>query len=408
MSDAPFEPSRTVQVEENLFSQVYQRQSASNKTQLKMSVGDPTFDGNLVTSPEAVKAHVEIIKTPTNHGYQRFHGHPAACAAVPKYWARRFAPDNAENLKSDNVILTCGGSEAILTAFTALADEGDNILLPSPGFAHYQFVCDVNNITFRFYHTSSETGWEVDLDEVRSLVDNKTKAILVNNPNNPCGSNWSLQHVEAIVKLCEELKLVIIADEIYSGMVSEGLTFSSFANLHTEVPRLIIGGTAKMFMAPGWRLGWILLVDERDYLKDVMKGMRVVSGLSLGPNTITLQALPAILEQTSDSYCAANQREIQNNATTFADAVNQQCKGLSCASPQGALYIMVKVDLAVFTEFPSDVEFYMALEDEENVQVVPGTYLGAPGFFRVCITRPATIIHQVCERLVAFCNRHAK
>nr|AGT02496.1 tyrosine transaminase [Angomonas deanei] len=191
-------------------------------------------------------------------------------------------------------------------------------------------------------------------------------------------------------------------------MVSEGLTFSSFANLHTEVPRLIIGGTAKMFMAPGWRLGWILLVDERDYLKDVMAGMKSMCTFSLGPNAITQQALPAILEQTPDSYYAATQREIQNNATAFADAVNQQCKGLSCASPQGALYIMVKVDLAVFTEFPSDVEFYMALEDEENVQVVPGTYLGAPGFFRVCITRPATIIQQLSERLSAFCNRHAK
>nr|AGU68015.1 tyrosine transaminase [Strigomonas galati] len=408
MSAKPeLEPSFMVQQGENLMNAVYTRVTKSTKSQLKISIGDPTFDGNLVTSKEATEALLSRVDVATNHSYQRPHGHPQACAAVAHFWAKNFAGDNAANIKEDNVVLACGGSEAILDVFTALCDEGDNVLLPAPGFAQYPYVCDAYQIEKRNYHMTSENNWEIDLDEVRALVDDKTKAILINNPSNPCGSNWSRSHVEAIIKVCEELKLAIIADEIYAGIVYEGQTFTSVASFSTEVPRFIIAGTAKSFMAPGWRLGWTIVVDEKHYVTNILAGMKNLAIMSMGPNALLQHALPDMLRNTPDSYFAKNNKEIEQNAMYFAKSVRERCPGLSCAEPQGALYLMVKVDTSRFPDYANDVEFYQALEDEENVQVVPGTYMGSPGYFRACITRPAAIIEEVMERMSAFCARHA-
>nr|AGU68000.1 tyrosine transaminase [Strigomonas culicis] len=401
------EPSFMVQQGENLMNVVYTRPCACTKSQLKISIGDPTFDGNLVTSKEATEALLRQVDAPTNHSYQRPHGHPQACAAVAEFWGKHFAGDHAANIKVDNVVLACGGSEAILHTLTALCDEGDNVLLPAPGFAQYPYVCDAYQIEKRMYHMTSDDNWEVNLDEIRTLVDDRTKAILLNNPSNPCGSNWSRSHVEAIIRLCEELHLAIIADEIYAGIVYAGQTFTSVASFSTEVPRFIIAGTAKAFMAPGWRLGWTIVVDERNYVANIVTGMKNLAIMSMGPNALLQHALPDLLRNTPESYFEKNNKEIEANAVYFAKSVRERCPGLSCGEPQGALYLMVKVDLSRFPHYATDVDFYQALEDEENVQVVPGTYMGSPGYFRACITRPAAIIEEVMERMAAFCTRHA-
>lgn len=387
---------------------VFMRQSnCKDKTQLKLSVGDPTFDGNLKTTDVAVVAFDKHAGTPTRYSYQRAWGSPAACNAVAEWWARNFATENQEACKGSNVVLTTGGAEAIINSITALCNDGDNILIPAPGFPAYSFCCDTFKIEKRFYHLLPDKNWELDLDEIRRLVDDRTRAILLNNPSNPCGSNWSRQHVEDIVRLCEELKLPIISDEIYCGMVFTGQVFTSVAQFKSSVPRFIICGLAKNFMVPGWRVGWVLLVDEAGYAADVLKGMQNLAMHTLGPNAIVQHAMPEILRDTPKDYYARNMAELETNAKLFVEGL-RKCHGLSCAEPQGALYIMVEVHFDQFKDFTNDVEFYIALEDEENVQVVPGTYMFMPGFFRVCFVRERKVIEEVMERLPAFCERHRK
>lgn len=404
----PFQASSTSLGGKGEMNAVFMRQSkCQDKTPLKLSIGDPTLDGNLPTSDTAVQSMQRQTHTPTNYAYQRAWGTPTACAAVAEYWRRRFATENPDACKGENVVLTTGGAEAIVNVITSLCDEGDNLLIPVPGFPAYAFTCDTFSIEKKYYHLDPEANWEVNLEEIRQLVDSRTKALVLNNPSNPCGSNWSRAHVVAIVKLCEELKLPIIADEIYCGMVYESQTFTSVAQLKTPVPRFILCGLAKNFMVPGWRLGWVLLVDPNGYAQDVLKGIQNLSMQSIGPNAITQHALPSILKDTPVSYYAASMREIEANARYFAQEL-KRCHGLSCSEPQGALYIMVKVHLDQFEDFADDVAFYTALEDEENIQVVPGTYLFVPGFFRVCITRDSSVIKEVMERLPGFCERHKR
>lgn len=393
---------------ENMMDKVYCRPSTSTKSQLKLSIGDPTFDGNLIVPEDVTAAVKEFTHIPQVHCYQRSWGSPAACAAVASYWGQHFAGSMAHTCQGDQVILTCGASEALLVAMTCLLNDGDNILIPAPGFPQYSFLCEVFGFEKRFYSLLSDHGWEADLAEARRLVDDRTRAILITNPSNPCGSNWSREHLEDIIAFANEMKIPIIADEIYAGMVYKGQSFVSVASFDTPVPRFVVAGLAKVFMVPGWRFGWVLLVDPEGYAKHVLKGMQNVSALALGPNALTQRALPKILANVSVKNVAENMKEIETNGRCFMEALSG-CPGLSCpAPPQGALYIMVKIDLEAFDHFHSDVDFYMALEDEENVQVVPGTYMFMPGYFRVCITRPARIIHEVMERLPAFCERHRK
>lgn len=413
-------PSDMVTRAANMMDAVYTRTAAPcDKTQLKLSIGDPTFDGNLVTLDSATAALASHTHTPTVFGYQRAWGTPPACEAVAAYWAEHFAGgDDADadtatvaackaQCKAENVVLACGASEALLLALTALCNAGDTVLLPTPGFGQYKFICDLYGIKYRFYALKPNDRWECDLDEIKGLVDDSTRALLITNPSNPCGSSFSKAHLADIIALAAELKVPIVSDEIYAGMVYEGESFTSVAAFGSAVPRFVIGGTAKYFMAPGWRLGWSMLVDRDGHAASITEAMHNIGMMSLGANALVQKALPEILSTCGPAFLRRNMTEIEGNARYFVAAL-EKCPGLSCQQPQGALYIMVKIDLDAFDGFADDVQFYKALEDEENVQVIPGTYLFSPGFFRVCITRPILVIQQVMPRLADFCQRHQK
>ncbi|RNC37700.1 tyrosine aminotransferase, partial [Trypanosoma cruzi] len=126
-----------------------------------------------------------------------------------------------------------------------------------------------------------------------------------------------------------------------------------------------------------------------------------------GPCAVLQGALPEILSQTPESYFKRNAEELRENAVALANAI-QQCHGLSCAVPQGSMFIMVGVDTKLFKDITNDTEFYEMLEDEENVQVVPGEDLHMPGYFRIVVSRPKKIVDEVAARIHDFCERHKK
>lgn len=161
----------------------------------------------------------------------------------------------------------CSG--ALEIAFAAIANEGDNILIPSPGFSLYQTLCDSKSITAKCYNLLPDKEWEADLSHVKSLITSKTKAILVNNPSNPCGCVYSKQHLLDIIQIARENCIPIIADEIYANMAFDGHQFHAMASLCNDVPIVCVGGLAKQYMVPGWRIGWIVLYDKQGVLAEV-------------------------------------------------------------------------------------------------------------------------------------------
>jgi tyrosine aminotransferase len=174
-------------------------------------------------------------------------------------------------------------------ALRGLLNPGDNnILIPKPGFPMYQVACDAHKIQTKYYDLLPENNWEADIAQMESLIDENTKAILINNPSNPCGSVYSKQHLTDILALAEIYKLPIISDEIYGDMVFGDNVFYPLASISKTVPIISLGGLAKKFIIPGWRVGWVIVHDRNDILKEIREAYFKLSQMILGANSLVL------------------------------------------------------------------------------------------------------------------------
>ena len=162
-------------------------------------------------------------------------------------------------IHSKDIFITSGCSDALNISIGVLANEGQNILIPIPGFSLYETLASSKGIECKFYRLLPDSKWEIDLDHLESLIDGKTAAILLNNPSNPCGSNYSMQHLLDVLKIAEKHRIPIISDEIYANMVFEGEQFFPLASLSKNVPILTCGGLAKRYLVPGWRVSILVL-----------------------------------------------------------------------------------------------------------------------------------------------------
>lgn len=380
------------------------------KKMIPLSIGDPTVFGNLRMAETFRDAIIENLKSENFNGYSSSMGRPEARAAVAKYYQTKTSP-----LTADDVIICSGCSGAIEIAIKSMTSPGENILLPKPGFSLYQTIAEQYGVKCRYYDLIAEKNWEADLEQMEQLIDERTKLIFVNNPSNPCGSVYSKDHLNAILDVAERNKLPIISDEIYGNMCFTGSTFYPLASLTNQVPILAVGGIAKEFLVPGYRVGWILLHDRNSILKDVIAGIKKLTQLIIGANTLVQSALPSILtpEQGSKKHEELTQwrktvmAQLEKNAL-YTSKTLQAVPGLNVIVPQGAMYVMVGIDIESFDSISNDLEFAQALLDEESVFVIPGSCFKMPNFFRVVFSAPHEKLTEAYERIHAFCSRHCR
>ncbi|KAG1690344.1 hypothetical protein DVH05_028224 [Phytophthora capsici] len=382
--------------------------AASTKTLIPLSLGDPTVFGNLHCPDVLVQAIVRNTRSMQHNGYIHSAGSEAARAAIAQHYGNMRAP-----LTMDDIIIASGCSGAIEIALRGLLNPGDNILLPKPGFPLYQALCEAQKIECRFYNLKPECNWEVDLEHMQSLVDDNTKAILVNNPSNPCGSVYSKPHLEKILALAESNKIPIIADEIYGDMVFGSNVFFPIASLTKTVPVVAVGGLAKQFLIPGWRVGWVMVHDRNDILKDVRTAYFKLSQNILGANSLVQSAIPDLLtpvpgsaeEQSLIEFKKRYFATLEDNAKFTIEAL-ARIPGLEVVVPQGAMYAMVKVQTNVLTKIKDDFDLTQKLLDEESVFVLPGQCFGMTNYFRIVFSAPHEVLADAYTRLANFCQRH--
>ncbi|OWZ24324.1 Tyrosine aminotransferase [Phytophthora megakarya] len=387
--------------------------SRSSKTLISLSLGwyissacrDPTIFGNLHCPDVLVEAIIHNTRAMQHNGYIHSAGSDVARVAIARRYGSKKAP-----LTPDDVLITSGCSGAIDIALRGLLNPGDNILLPKPGFPFYQALCEVNKIDYKFYDLKPEYNWEADLEHVQSLINEKTKAILVNNPSNPCGSVYSKSHLEKILALAE---LTVIADEIYGDMVFGTNAFFPMATLTKTVPIVSVGGLAKQFLIPGWRVGWIMINDCNNILKEVRTAYLKLSRMTLGANSLVQSAIPNILtpvpgsaeEQSLVKFKKGYFTTLEDNAQFIADALTK-VPGLEVVVPQGAMYAMVRIDTSILTKIKDDFEFTQKLLDEESVFVLPGQCFGMTNYFRIVFSAPHEVLADAYTRMANFCHRH--
>ena len=369
------------------------------KKLIPLTIGDPTLHGNYLAPDHILERVSNAVQSHKHNGYPHACGIKEARESVARTHS---VPGYA--ISYEDVILTCGCSQAIEMCISVLANPGDhNILLPRPGFSLYQTLCNSKGIQTRFYSLDPHRQWECNLDEMESLIDDKTAGILVNNPSNPCGSNFSADHIRDIISIAEKKGIPIIADEIYENMVFNGSKYTPFAAVSENVPILHVGGLAKQFMIPGWRLGWIVLHDRHGQLGEIKKGLMDLSTLTLGPTSIVQSVVEDFLEKTDPKYYSDITKQLEESVTVISERLSGT-KGLHVVKPEGAMYVMVGIDPNVL-DIKDDVEFSQRLLREESVFVLPGQVFQMPNYFRVVITSPKDIMSEACGRIKSFCER---
>lgn len=375
---------------------------SKDKPLIPLSIGDPTVFGNLEAPDTLVKAVTQAMSGNKFNGYAPSMGVPVAREAIAKRFTRESAP-----LKADDIIIASGCSGALTLAIQAIASTGENILMPRPGFCLYATICGHSGINVKEYNLLPEKQWECDLKHMASLVDSKTKGILINNPSNPTGSNYRKEHLLEILKFAEEHRLPIISDEIYGDMVFKGEEYHPLATLTTEVPILAAGGLAKQYLIPGWRVGWVCVHDRHNRFEKVRTALQKLSTLILGANTLIQGSLPSLFEHTEESYYTG----LMDKLETQAKYLSGEMKKMSCLKviePQGAMYLMVEILFDKMKDITSDTDFAQKLLDEEFVFVLPGKCFNAPGFVRFVTCPPISMLETAMGRVAAFCARHTK
>ncbi|GAB5590096.1 hypothetical protein Unana1_04996 [Umbelopsis nana] len=372
----------------------------AQKDLISLALGDPTVFGNFNVDDSCNEAVLKHVKSFKANGYPPAHGTEQARAAVAEKFNHPDAP-----LTSRDVILANGCSGALDLAINALCSEGQNILIPRPGFSLYDNLAVSRFIEPRFYNLVPERSWEADLEHLESLIDENTACILVNNPSNPCGSVYSEKHLREILAIAEKHHVPIIADEIYCDLVFEGNTFYPMATLTKEVPILSVGGLAKKYLVPGWRVGWVTVHDRNGIFSEVHEGILSLSQLILGPCSVIQAALHEILHETSHEFHEKTIKQLEHNTKISTDGISK-IPGLTAVIPQGAMYMMVGVNISEFKDIADDVDFTQKLVAEENVLCLPGQCFGYPNFFRIVITPPADRLEEAYTRMKEFCARH--
>jgi len=379
-------------------------QANKSKPLIPLSIGDPTVFGNLSTHEFVLQSMVESVNHGGYNGYAHACGYKEARSAIAAKYSQKF--ENQDGAFTDeDVILASGCSGALDMCLDVLANEGDNILIPTPGFSLYKTLCDHKGIETYFYPLIAENDWEADLSAMKELINERTRAILINNPSNPCGSVFTRRHIMDILKVAEEYCLPIIADEIYADMTFEKGTFVPVYQLTNTVPVLTVGGIAKQYLVPGWRVGWIVVHDRQGYFKEVRQGLGRLATLILGPNTIVQGALPKILNETPQQFYDDLNNSLKESADYTFERISK-IRGLNVIRPRGAMYCMVGIEVGKFgTEITDDVSFSKLLLQEESVFVLPGQCFRMPNFFRIVICPPKAKLEEAYDRLEQFCLR---
>jgi alanine-synthesizing transaminase len=364
---------------------------AAGRTVRYLNIGDPIPFG-FKTPPHLIEAVSRAIRDGHN-GYTASAGIASAREAVAAEYERRGMP-----VSPDRIILTSGTSEGIELAIGALADAGDDVLVPTPTYPLYTAVLGKIGAHAVYYRTDPDRGWLPDIDDVKRLITPATRAIVVIDPNNPTGAVYPEATRRALIDLAERSGVPILADEVYSDLAFDGPA-PLLGSLAPDAPILSFSSLSKAYLAPGWRAGW-LAVGRTDRLDGVLAAIRkLADGRLCSPGPMQ-HAIEAAL--TGDrSHQAAFVRELQLRADLTMARLGA-VPGITCAPPQAAFYVMPSVALPPGL---TDEDFVLGLLRATGILCVYGSGFGMAadrGFFRIVFLASLDDLASIYDDLAAF------
>ena len=337
-----------------------------------LNIGDPITFG-FKTPPHLIDA-VERALHDGHNGYAPSVGILAAREAVANECARRGMP-----VSPDRVIVTSGTSEGIELALTALAEAGDEVLIPVPTYPLYTAVLAKIGARAVFYRTDASRGWLPDIEHIRSLITTATRALVVIDPNNPTGASYPDEVRRELVDIADRHNFPLLADEVYADLAFSGAV-PAIARHNPDAPVLTFSSLSKAYLAPGWRMGW-LAAARTPRLDDVVAAIKKLADGRLCSSAPMEYALVAALngDRSHQQEFRAALRARAELTTTRLNAI----EGMRVVAPSAAFYAMPQVTLPPGV---TDEDYVLGLLRATGILCVYGSGFGtapADGFFRV-------------------------
>ncbi|MCG1012652.1 pyridoxal phosphate-dependent aminotransferase [Tepidanaerobacter sp. GT38] len=351
--------------------------------------GEPDFD-----TPDHIKSAAIAAINQGLTKYTPVGGTKELKNAISDYFKKQLGISYAQ----DEIIVSTGAKQCLFNALYCLIDEGDKVLIPSPYWVSYtEMVKLCGGIPVLV--PTIEDGFVLKADTLKNYIDKKTKVLMINSPNNPCGSVYSKQDLEQIAKLCIENNIFVISDEIYSELIYDDVEYASIASFENMLERtLIINGVSKTFAMTGWRIGFAAGP------KQLIKAMENVQGhTTSNPNSIAQSASVAALTQKDNGVLSAMVNEFSKRRKYMVERINSM-KYLSCRLPLGAFYVFVDISETFGKQcngktINNSTDFAQILLENFKVAVVPGIAFGADDFIRLSYATSMENIEKGLDRI---------
>ena len=344
---------------------------------LKLNIGNPAPFG--FRTPDEVVYDMQRQLTECE-GYSAAKGLFSARKAIMQYAQLKKIP----NVSVDDIYTGNGVSELINLSMSALLDNGDEVLVPSPDYPLWTACVTLAGGTAVHYFCDEEAEWYPDMDDIRKKITDKTKAIVLINPNNPTGALYPREVLQQIVNIAREHQLMIFSDEIYDRLVMDGEEHVSIASLAPDLFCVTFSGLSKSHMIAGFRIGWMVLSGNKAAAKDYIQGLNMLSNMRLCSNVPAQSIVQTALggHQSVNNYIVPGGRIYEQREFIYK-ALND-IPGVSAVKPKAAFYIFPKLDVKKFNIW-NDEKFALDLLREKKILIVHGGGFNwkEPDHFRV-------------------------
>jgi alanine-synthesizing transaminase len=337
---------------------------------IKLNIGNPAPFG--FEAPEEILIDV-VRNLPTAQGYCDSQGLLSARTAIVQHYQER----GIDTVHVDDVWLGNGVSELITLSLQAMLDNGDEVLIPAPDYPLWTASTSLAGGRPVHYLCDESNGWQPDLDDLRSKISKRTKAIVVINPNNPTGAVYSEEVLQEVASLARQHGLVVMADEIYDKILYEDAVHIPFAGIAPDVFTLTFNGLSKAYRVAGFRAGWLMVSGPKRHATSYLEGIAILANMRLCANVPAQHAIQVALggRQSIKELVLPGGRLLEQRDAAIRAL--HKIPGVTCQVPKGALYVFPRLDPEVYP-IRDDQRFVLELLRAQHVLLVQGTGFNWP------------------------------
>ncbi|MEM9424363.1 MAG: pyridoxal phosphate-dependent aminotransferase [Spirochaetota bacterium] len=357
------------------------------------------------TYPFGFEAPEEIIRdvlhnAPQSQGYIASKGLFSARKAVMQECQLL----GIQGVDTEDIYMGNGVSELISIALQALLNNGDEVLIPCPDYPLWTACTSLAGGRPRHYLCDESNDWQPDLDDIRSKINSRSKALVIISPNNPTGTVYSEETLRELLEIARENRLLVFSDEIYQKITFHHITSTPLASLCDDVFIITFNGLSKAYRLPGFRVGWMILSGHgKHYATDFIEGLDILSSMRLCSNVPSQYAVQTALggyQSVADLLLPQNRL---NQQLEYCHRRIAEIPGLSCVKPKGALYFFPKLDEKIYP-VPDDEVFACDLLCDKKIFLVQGTGFNIKDsqHFRITFLPPVFDLEVIFDRLADF------